>query len=91
MLPPVFIRSEQPDATPKAYSDKPSYEGVTIVEFGLNENGTVDWARVERSSKKELDAKALAAVAGWVFKPATKNGVPVPVRLATEVTFRLYK
>jgi TonB family protein len=91
VLPPIPIQTDQPDVPSGAHSGKPDWQGAVTVEFGVNENGTVDWARVERGSKKELDAKALSAVAGWVFKPATKGGVPVPVKLAAQVNFKLYK
>lgn len=37
-----------------------------------------------------LEQKALEAVRRWKFEPATKDGVPVPVFLNIEVTFRLY-
>ena len=91
VLPPIPIQTDQPVAPPGSHSGKPDWQGAVIVEFGVNENGTVDWARVERGSKKELDAKALSAVARWVFKPATKGGVSVPVKLAAQVNFKLYK
>ena len=37
-----------------------------------------------------LDEQAYFAIKGWKFKPATKNGTPVPVIVPVEVTFRLY-
>ena len=37
-----------------------------------------------------LDEQAYYAIRGWKFKPATKNGTPVPVIVPVEVTFRLY-
>jgi TonB family protein len=34
---------------------------------------------------------AIETVKTWKFKPATRNGVPVPVRVVVEVTFRLFR
>jgi TonB family protein len=36
-----------------------------------------------------LDTQALAAVAGWRFKPAMKDGQAVAVLMNIEVSFRL--
>lgn len=36
-----------------------------------------------------LDEQAVATVMNWQFQPAQKAGVPVPVRIMVEVTFRL--
>jgi hypothetical protein len=38
-----------------------------------------------------LDEKAIETVKTWKFKPATREGVPVPVRVVVEVTFRLFR
>ncbi len=37
-----------------------------------------------------LDQKAIESVRQWKFEPATKDGVPVAVRVNVEVQFRLY-
>jgi protein TonB len=37
-----------------------------------------------------LDQKAMEAVSKWRFRPATKDGKPVPVMVNVEVHFRLY-
>ncbi|HEY4363163.1 MAG TPA: TonB family protein [Bryobacteraceae bacterium] len=36
-----------------------------------------------------LDQAAVDAVSSWVFKPGTKDGLPVPVMASVEVNFRL--
>jgi TonB family protein len=36
-----------------------------------------------------LDEKAIEAVSKWRFKPATKDGKPVPVAANISVRFRL--
>jgi TonB family protein len=37
-----------------------------------------------------LDEKAIEAVHTWKFKPASRNGSPVAVRMSVEVSFRLF-
>ena len=37
-----------------------------------------------------LDEKAMEAVSQYRFKPAMKDGVPVPVSIQIEIVFRLY-
>lgn len=88
--PPIGIKTPEPQQE-LAHSGKPKFVGTTVLKFGINEQGTVDWVRVERSSTiKALDDKAMAAVRGWTFQPATKDGVPVPVETNAEVNFKLY-
>jgi protein TonB len=45
---------------------------------------------VERALGMGLDEKAIEAVRQYRFRPAMKNGVPVPVEIKVEVNFRLY-
>ena len=88
--PPVGIQTPEPKQQ-QPQSGKPRFVGTTVLRFGINETGTVDWVRVARSSSmKALDDKAVAAVKGWTFQPATKDGVPVPVETNAEVNFKLY-
>ena len=37
-----------------------------------------------------LTTEAIAAVQSWKFRPAQKDGMPVPVRVPVELTFRLF-
>jgi protein TonB len=88
--PPVGIKTPEPPQE-EAHSARPKFVGTTVLKFGVNEQGTVDWVRVVRSSSiKGLDYKAVAAVKGWTFQPATKDGVPVPVETNAEINFKLY-
>lgn len=65
-------------------------EGTTILSFVVMSNGNVEQVKVVRSFSTELDQKAVQAVSGWKFKPARKDGLPVPVLIDTEVTFHPY-
>jgi TonB family protein len=44
---------------------------------------------VQSSGNSDADAAALAAIARWRFKPATRDGVPVPVLIYVELYKRL--
>jgi TonB family protein len=54
-------------------------------------DGTVGETRVTKpfDSRFGLDAEAVKAASGWLFKPGMLNGQAVPVRVALIMTFRL--
>jgi TonB family protein len=66
-------------------------EGVCLISMIVDAQGKPQNARVIRSLGYGLDEKAIEAVNKYKFKPAMKEGVPVPVRIAIEVNFRLYE
>jgi TonB family protein len=53
------------------------FEGDVIVEVTIDEQGNVIAKSVIQSLNPALDAKSLAALASWRFRPATRNGVPI--------------
>jgi TonB family protein len=53
-------------------------------------DGSVPEAVVLQPLGLGLDESALRTVRGWKFKPATRDGKPIPVRLVMEVSFKLY-
>jgi TonB family protein len=87
--PPVGIDTREPGEE-QAHSGQARSRGTVFLIMGINENGTVDWVRVERTLGKEFDDKAVAAVKAWTFQPATKDGVPVAVQINVEVNFKDY-
>jgi TonB family protein len=61
-----------------SFGELPSgFEGDVIVEVTINEQGNIVDRAVIQSVNPVLDAKSLAALATWRFRPATKNGVPI--------------
>ncbi len=86
--PPVIVHHIDPEYTDSARKAKVS--GTVILSLIVNSDGSVRNVQVERSLRSDLDGQALAAVRGWRFDPATKDGIAVPVKLNVEVTFRLY-
>ncbi len=85
---PIPIYKPEP-----AYSEearKAKYQGVVVLWIVVDAQGNVTDARVVRNLGLGLDEKAVEAVRTWKFKPAIRNGSPVPVRASVEVTFRLF-
>ncbi len=53
--------------------------GIVIIEAIIDRDGKICAARLLKSPPGPFADAHLAAVRGWRFKPATLNGVPVPV------------
>ena len=80
------------------YHPEPSYTdaarkakvtGTVVLSFTVAIDGTTRDIKITRSLRSDLDEQALATVSTWRFEPGTKDGVPVPVRLNVEVSFKL--
>ncbi len=54
---------------------------------GVNAKGRVEAVRVLRSDEQAFEQAAVKTVKKWKFKPAEKNGSPVPVQVTVEMTF----
>jgi protein TonB len=52
--------------------------GDVVVEVVIDEQGRIIHTQVAHSLGEPIDQQVLAAIASWMFKPATKNGVAVP-------------
>jgi TonB family protein len=53
-------------------------EGNVVVEITIDESGNIIAKNVVQSLGAALDAKVLAALENWHFRPATRDGVPIP-------------
>ncbi len=69
---PMPYTMVQPDYPPGAVAD-----GVVLVETIVERDGTVEAARVLRSAAA-FDQAATDAVLQWKFRPARRDGQPVP-------------
>jgi TonB family protein len=65
---PIVDRSQLPGGV----------EGNCIVEITIDEAGAVVSASVVQSLGPAIDGSVLAAVERWHFRPATRDGVPIP-------------
>jgi TonB family protein len=55
----------------------PGTEGNEIVEITIDEQGNVVSTRVLQSLGSQIDAKVVAALEAWHFRPATRDGIPI--------------
>ncbi|MFN0067464.1 MAG: energy transducer TonB [Limisphaerales bacterium] len=56
---------------------KAKIDGRVVIAFVVTEDGRVEDARIENSTRPEFEAPALEAIRKWRFKPGQKEGQPV--------------
>jgi len=61
--------------------------GEVVVQFTVDESGTVLNPRVIRSSHRDFEEPTLRAVSRWRFEPGTKNMKPVRFIMTVPVVF----
>jgi TonB family protein len=66
------------------------YQGICLLSLIVDTNGMPQNVHVERPLGYGLSEKAVEAVHKYRFKPAMKDGMPVPVIIHVEINFRLY-
>jgi TonB family protein len=66
----------------------PNSEGNVVVEITIDERGEIVNKAVIQSLGPRLDEKALAALNGWHFHPATHNGVAIASKQDAVFHFR---
>lgn len=80
------------------YAPRPRYpedarkarlEGVVVLETIVDAEGNVADVKVLKGLAYGLTESAVEAVKEWKFKPATRLGVPVPVRFVLTVQFSI--
>jgi TonB family protein len=69
---------------------KAKYQGTVVLWIVVTADGGVTDVRVVKPLGLGLDEKAIETVRTWKFKPASRNGAPVPVMMSVEVSFRLF-
>ena len=69
---PVVVRQQIPNFIGTVTASR-----AGVVEIIINEKGTVDAARIRTSLDPSYDERVISAAKGWVYKPATVDGVPV--------------
>jgi periplasmic protein TonB len=84
---PVIIKEVKPNYTPDAIRRK--VQGTVQVSAVVLTDGTVGEVHVTKSLDLDLDEQAIIATKQWRFKPGTKDGQPVNVRVTIELTFSL--
>jgi TonB family protein len=86
---PQPLREMKPQYTVEAMRAK--IQGSVLLECVVEKDGTVGSVLVVRSldTRFGLDESAIAAAKQWLFRPGTKDGVPVSVLVTIELTFTL--
>jgi protein TonB len=86
---PVVIRQVNPQYTPQALTSR--ITGSVLLRCVVRENGTVSDVQIVRSLDRVagLDTQAIEAVKQWSFRPGTRNGKPVAVRVSVDMNFTL--
>jgi len=83
--PPVVLHSVEPEFTDEARSAK--HQGTVIISLIVDTQGMPRDIHVTRPLGFGLDQKAIEAVMKFRFKPAMKDGKPVPVKVSIQVKF----
>ena len=61
--------------------------GIVVMLVGVNAKGHVEAVHVLRSTAQVFESSAVDTVKKWKFKPAEKNGQPIPVQVTVEMKF----
>lgn len=73
-----------------ALATRLGHEGVTVIGFTVEPDGSVNNVHVLQSSgHEELDNAAIPCASSWHYKPGMQNGVPVALPWQTRVVWKL--
>jgi protein TonB len=84
--PPKAISAPDPK-----YPDIPADaepQGTVVMLIGVSAKGHVEAVRVMHSDETAFEKTAVDTVKKWKFKPAQKDGHPVPVQVTVEMKFQ---
>src|SRR5262245_41849351 len=84
---PAVIKEVRPQYTQNAEAKR--IQGSVLLRTVVEDDGRVTDVVVETSLDPELDQQAVDALNQWQFKPGTKDGKPVAVRIHVQLTFTL--
>jgi len=88
VVPPTSVSRPEPPYTREAQRN--GLQGSVNLWIVIDRNGDVtDVREVSRQLGDGLDNSAMDTVKTWKFNPATRNGVPIAVRGAVQIDFRL--
>ncbi len=85
---PSLIYQTEPEFSEEARKAK--FQGEVLVHAVIDANGRPTRLVITRPLGMGLDEKAKEAVMQWRFKPAMKDGHPVPVPLDIAVNFQIF-
>jgi protein TonB len=85
--PPVPVRTVPPKFPTELRRE--GVGGVVTVNFLIDEKGSVQDPKVEKTSNDAFNNPALEALKKWKFKPAKKAGVAVALRVSLPIQFSI--
>ena len=85
ITPPRATHSPDPQYPDLPVDTEP--HGSVVMLIGVDTHGHVGPVRVVRSSAPVFEKSAVETVKTWKFKPAKRNGRPVPVQITVEMSF----
>ncbi len=85
---PVCIYCPAPDYSDPARAAKT--HGTVVLSVVVTAEGKAASIYVLKGAPFGLTAQAMKATRNWRLQPGKKDGIPVPVRVQLETTFRLY-
>jgi TonB family protein len=88
VTPPRAVFAPDPEYSEEARRDK--FKGHVMLGVIVAEDGTPENVWVIQALGHGLDRASVETIKRWKFKPATKDGQPVPVILSVETTFDIY-
>jgi len=62
--------------------------GTVVMLIGVSTKGRVEAVHVLRSDQPAFEKSAVETVKKWKFRPAQRNGHPVPVQVTVEMKFQ---
>lgn len=84
---PVPVRMVPPKFPPDMRREGTG--GVVTVKCTIDEKGNVTDPVVEKASNDAFVQPALEALRKWKFKPAKKDGTPVPLKVSIPIQFSI--
>ncbi len=86
---PIVLREVYAGYTQAAKAAK--IEGSVLMTAVVMDDGRISDIQVVQSLDAELDQQAIKALRQWAFRPGTREGKPVAVRIHCEMHFKLPK
>lgn len=79
-----------PDPRYDKVAESLKLQGTVMLYTVIDVTGRPTDIQIVRPFGCGLDDRAVATVSQWKFKPATRDGIPVPVQINIEINFRLF-
>lgn len=86
--PPVVVRAVPPEFPYELR--RSGVSGIVLVNCLIDDSGSVQDMKVEKSSNDAFVQPAMNALKKWKFKPAQENGSNISVRVSIPIKFTIH-